>query len=207
MVWNIKILRHCNLQWFWENNRVCGKTTEFVEKLGSLWGCFLEMSRKYIEKPTLEWITEIIKNLFFIWFLQKLSWIWRTEQSSIQSVQQPYQENCFVYILYFYYHLYIYFDCLPGFLFVCLQQNLKTAEPIGPKFCYGTSHDPRKILRMIRIFKNLPHKIRFLFCKSRKKYFIISELFLLFFQHCLLNWKCSQLKNIMGAKILVIWKF
>ena len=42
--------------------------------------------------------------------------------------------------------LYIYFACLSGCLFVCLYPiNVKTAEPIGSKFCVGSRVTPGKV--------------------------------------------------------------
>ena len=45
----------------------------------------------------------------------------------------------------------IYIPCLSGCLFVCFYPiNVKTAEPNGPKFFCGASHDPREGLGMIK---------------------------------------------------------
>ena len=68
-------------------------------------------------------------------------------------------------------------------LLVCLHPiSVKTLEPFGPKFCVGTSHDPRSGLCMLRItisclqlflvsqsFEN-PRKQK---CKSAKKNLIL----------------------------------
>ena len=44
-------------------------------------------------------------------------------------------------------------------LFVCLYPiNVKTAEPIGPKFFCGTSRDPREGLWMIEFSKVCLHQ-------------------------------------------------
>ena len=59
--------------------------------------------------------------------------------------------------------LYIYFDCLS----VCLCPiNVKTAEPIRPKFFLGSGMTPGKVYEWSKI-KNFVLK-RFLFCKILK---------------------------------------
>ena len=42
-------------------------------------------------------------------------------------------------------NLYIYFACLSIYWFVCIHLNLKTAKPIGPKFCVEPHLTPGKV--------------------------------------------------------------
>ena len=80
----------------------------------------------------------------------------------------------------FLFNLFIYFACyytLLAFLSVCLSVslypiNLKTAGPIGPKYCVGPHMTPKLKKCVFKSFEIL---------KMREKYYLIRELFLLLF--------------------------
>ena len=67
-------------------------------------------------------------------------------------------------------------------LSVCLYPKVKTAEPIGPKFCVVPHMTHRKGLNLIKISKSSPHKIRFFKFKNQRLFFYkIRELLMLLF--------------------------
>ena len=93
----------------------------------------------------------------------------------------------------------IYILCLSVCLFVRLEpMNVKTAEPIGPKFCVGPHVASGNVYEWSRFQKFVSNKIRFL------SNFEIHEIFLWnprSFLFCFtMSTKCSQLKYKMGAK-------
>ena len=103
------------------------------------------------------------------------------------------------------YNLYINLACLSGCLFVCLYPiNVKTAEPIGPKFFMGHHVTTGKVYEWSKFQIFVSIKIRSSlnfqkFWKSTKFFVKIRELFLFCFT-MYTKTRCSQLIKKMGAK-------
>ena len=94
--------------------------------------------------------------------------------------------------------------CLSVCLFVCLYPiNVKTAEPIGPKFFVGHLGTPGKVYESSKFVSiKIRSSLNFLkFWKSAKFFVKIRELFLFCFTMYTKR-TCSQLIEEMGAKRL-----
>ena len=98
-------------------------------------------------------------------------------------------------------YLFIYFECL----FVCIQYNVKTTEPIGSQFCPGPHVTPGKVYDWSKFQKLASNKIGFSlnFEHSKFRFFkkSASFLFVCFVLQCrYTKRKCSQLKLKMSMK-------
>ena len=95
------------------------------------------------------------------------------------------------------FYLYIYFACLSVCPFT-YPINVKTAKPIGPKFCVGPHMTPGKVYRFMdsQNYKNFcPKVLDFCkFWKCAKKNLNSANFFLIFILYCTKREKCSEIK-------------
>ena len=92
-------------------------------------------------------------------------------------------------------------------MLVCLYPtNVKTAEPIGPKFCVGPHMTPGKVYKLSKFKKFASNKIRFLINSNHGIFLIKSaNLFFIFVLHST-NRKCLQLQKKIKSLILYCTK-